>query len=172
MNKNSAEPQGSEEEIRILQPDYSLKKKIGEDVDLKKIFSAENITKAQAVIETHKESFLEWVKNDMNTLEDCYKQAKASLAESAPHMQKLAKTAFVIKSQAGTFGYALATQIAKSLDDFCNRDFKPQPEHLTVVRKHIDVLQSIFLHNIVGDGGALGDELGGNLRKLVAKYRA
>ncbi len=96
----------------------------------------------------------------------------ANLAACAPDVQKLAKSAFVIKSQAGTFGYSLATAIAKSLDDFCTRDFTPCAEHLIVIRKHMDALQAIFLKNITGDGGALGTELSGNLYKLVAKYKA
>lgn len=159
-------------DVSIHEPDFTLKKMIGEDVDIKKIFSAENINKAQAVIETHKDSYLEWVKNDLQALEDCYKGANSNIAGSMPEVQKLAKTAFVIKSQAGTFGYSLATAVAKSLDDFCTRDFHPNQEHLTVIRKHMDALQVIFLKNITGDGGALGSELSGNLYKLVAKYKA
>lgn len=165
-------PLESENDVTIHEPDFTLKKMIGEDVDIKKLFSAENVSKAQAVIETHKDSYLEWVKNDLKTLEECYKAATANVAECAADVQKLAKTAFVIKSQAGTFGYSLATAVAKSLDDFCTRDFSPSPEHLTVIRKHMDALHVIFLKHITGDGGPLGSELSGNLYKLVAKYKA
>jgi hypothetical protein len=160
------------DEVRILEPDFSLKKMIGEDVDLKQLFSTDNINKAQGVIETHKDNFLEWVKNDLTTLEGHYNAALADVAACEGEIKKLAKIAFVMKSQAGTFGYGLATAIAKSLDDFCNRDFKPTADHLTVIRKHIDTLQAIFSKNITGDGGNVGTELMGTLQKLVAKYQA
>ncbi len=169
---SSSNPLEPENDVTIHAPDFTLKKMIGEDVDIKKIFSTENVARAQAVIETHKDSYLEWVKNDLAALEECYKAAAANVAGCAADVQKLAKTAFVIKSQAGTFGYSLATAVAKSLDDFCTRDFAPSPEHLTVIRKHMDALQVIFLKHITGDGGAPGSELSGNLYKLVAKYKA
>lgn len=158
------------DDVKVIEPDFALKKKIGH-VDIKQVFSEENIAKAQDVIATHTASFLEWVKNDLNMLEEHYRSAVLNIPACAPCVQALAKVAFGIKSQAGTFGYTLATLVAKSLDDFCNHDFKPTAEHLTVIRKHIDTLQVIFSKNITGDGSALGAELLGTLQKLVAKYQ-
>lgn len=173
MNTQAQNPApAAQDDVKIIPPDYTLKKLVGDTVDLKQIFSAENISKAQGVIDTHKESFLEWIKNDMQTLEDQFAQAQANPADSADAIKKLAKAAFIIKSQAGTFGFSLATLVAKSLDDFCNQTFRPSQEHLTVIRKHIDALQVIFHKNIMGDGAQIGKELSGNLQKLVAKYQS
>jgi len=159
------------EEVRIVPPDYTLKKIIGEDVDIKQLFSHENVEKAQAVINEHKDSFLEWVKKDIGQLQEYYDKAVADPAVCEAEIKKLAKAAFVIKSQAGTFGFTLATQIAKSLDDFCNKQFHPCPEHLMVISKHIETLIVIFRQNITGDGAMLGKELSDGLYKLVEKYK-
>lgn len=161
----------SSEDVRILAPDYALKKIIGMDVDIHQILSPENIEKAQAVINEHKSSFLEWVMNDIAQLQESYQKATANKEASAPEIQKLAKAAFVIKSQAGTFGFALATKVAKSLDDFCNNHFHPTTEHLLVIQKHIETLSMIFQKNIVGDGGEIGTQLTASLFKLVDKYK-
>jgi len=161
----------TDEEVRVLPPDYALKKIIGNDVDLKEIFSPENIEKAQSVINEHKESFIEWVMKDIEQLEESYAKAAANPADSKDEIRKLARAAFIIKSQAGTFGFQLATQVAKSLDDFCNKHFHPGADHMMVVRKHIDTLVVIFQKNITGDGGAVGKELSGNLFKLVDKFK-
>lgn len=161
----------SNEEVRVLPPDYALKKIIGEDVDIKQIFNAETIEKAQAAINEHKDSFLEWVKKDIAQLKESYAAASANMAESEPEIRKLAKAAFIIKSQAGTFGYSLATQIAKSLDDFCTNDFRPTADHMMVVNKHIETLAVIFDKNIAGDGGAIGKDLSESLYKLVSKFK-
>lgn len=158
-------------DTRVLPPDFTLKQKIGDDVDLKQVFSVENIEKAQQVINEHKDSFLEWVMKDIEALQESYAKARADIPHCEPEIRKLAKTAFVIKSQAGTFGFGLATQVAKSLDDFCNQHFHPTSEHMTVVGKHIETLIVIFNKNISGDGGALGKELSGSLFKLVEKYK-
>jgi Zn-dependent M16 (insulinase) family peptidase len=170
---NAADPFSTpaDAEIRILPPDYALKKIIGEDVDLNQIFSPASIEKAQAVINEHKDSFLEWVRKDIEQLNQSYTAAAANPAASEPEIRKLAKTAFIIKSQAGTFGFGLATQVAKSLDDFCSHDFHPSTEHLTVIHKHIETLDVIFHKNIAGDGGALGQDLSESLFKLVSKYK-
>jgi len=161
----------NDEEARIIPPDFSIKKIIGEDVDIKQIFSPENVEKAQQVIHTHTDNFLEWVIKDLAALEESYKKAMADIAGSTSEISTLARTAFVIKSQAGTFGYDLATHIAKSLDDFCSQHFKPSLEHMTVVRKHIDTLSVIFHKNIKGDGGTIGSELSQGLVRLIEKYK-
>ena len=162
--------QPDSEDVRIIPPDFALKKLIGEDVDIRKVFSPENIARAQAVINSHKDSFLEWVMKDVAALEEAYKNASANTRERQPEVAKLARIAFVIKSQSGTFGFELATRIAKSLDDFCSRHPAPSAEHLLVIRKHIDTLTVIFHKRITGDGGVLGEQLQGSLQKLVAKY--
>jgi chemotaxis protein histidine kinase CheA len=157
-------------EVRVVAPDFTLKKLIGEDVDIKQLFSTENVEKAQKTIDSHKQDFLEWIKKDLETLESAYQAAKADLAASDSEIKKLARAAFVVKSQAGTFGYELATHVAKSLDDFCMDHFKPTAQHMTVIRKHIDTLQVIFHKGITGDGGQIGTELTQTLFKLVDKY--
>jgi hypothetical protein len=161
----------TDDEVRILEPDFTLKKIIGEDVDIKQVFSPENVSKAQEKIDAHKDSFLTWVKKDIEVLEESYAAAIAVLPHCDAEIKKLARTAFVIKSQAGTFGYSLATVVAKSLDDFCTRYFKPDNAHMTVIRKHIDTISNIFAHNLVGDGGKVGTELANALFKLVDKYK-
>ena len=160
----------SDEEVRVLPPDHTLKKIIGEDVDIKQLFSVENVEAAQQVINEHKDSFMEWVLKDLEQLKEAYVQLKDS-KELEPSIRRLAKTAFVIKSQAGTFGFGLGTRIAKSLDDFCNAHLHPNPDQMKVIEKHIETLSIIFQKNISGDGGAVGKELSESLFKLVDKFR-
>jgi hypothetical protein len=162
----------SDEDVRIVPPDYTLKKIIGDDVDLKQVFSAENIEKAQSVINEHKDSFLEWVVKDIEAIEAAYAKAAADPGNCEPEIRKLARGAFVVKSQAGTFGFALGSHVAKSLDDFCNNDFRPVPDHFIVISKHIETLKLIFQKNITGDGGEVGKELSSTLYRLVEKFKA
>lgn len=160
----------SDEEVRVLPPDHALKKIIGEDVDIKQVFSVENVEKAQAVINEHKDSFMEWVLKDLEQLKNAYTQLKNS-KEPEPDIRKLAKMAFIIKSQAGTFGFGLGTQVAKSLDDFCNSHLHPNADQMRVIEKHIETLSIIFSKNISGTGGDVGKELSNSLFKLVDKFR-
>ena len=169
MTQNHDDPLASlsDEEVRVIPPDYTLKKIVGAT----DILSPENVEKAQKVIDEHKDSFLEWVMKDIATLEASYQAALADLPHSEPHIKKLARAAFIIKSQAGTFGFEFATHIAKSLDDFCTQHFKPSDQHMTVIRKHIDTLSLIFHKNITGEASPVGIELRDTLYKLVDKYK-
>ncbi|MEI6730260.1 MAG: hypothetical protein WCL30_03290 [Pseudomonadota bacterium] len=168
---NPLDQNSSQDETQFLPPDFSLKKIIGQDIDIKQIFSVENIAKAQNVINEQKGEFIQWVKQDIDLLDAEYKKAEADIENSTQYIKEIARLAAVTKSQAGTFGYALGTAVAKLLERFCNENPTMGKDRLTVIRKHIDTLKVIFAKNIEGDGGELGMELFDNLNKLVEKYR-
>lgn len=155
MNQKAAE-------TTILPPDYTLKKTIGENVDLRQVFSEENISKAQGAIDQHKDSFIQWALEDIAVLEGHF--ANKTIKEMEEVSDKL-------KSQAGTFGYSLATLVAKSLNKFCIAHPNPSPEHLVVIRKHLDTLKVIFGKKITGDGGVVGNQLLEGLTQLVEKFK-
>ena len=158
-------------EAKFIAPDYSLKEKIGLDIDLKAIFTPELIESAQQKsIEGNKEKFMEWVLEDLGIIEEHFKNASATNPPSLEEVRKLEFVASRIRAQAGTFGYGLATLIAKSLCNFCNRQTKIENVQLIVIRKHIDTLLVIFNQKIKGDGGSMGAELLGSLTKLTEKY--
>ncbi len=155
--------------VEIIPPDFALKTKIGGDIE--HIFSASNIAKAQMVITDRKEQFLEWIKDDMRMLNGYCDAAYGAQGKDAPvRLADLGRLALNIKSQAGTFGFDLATSIAKSLEDFCKEHPQASPEQLLVVRKHIDALESVFSTPIAGDGEEVGARLLEALRQLVQKF--
>ena len=160
----------SDPKARILPPDYSLKEKIGHDIDAEQVFTKEAIEKAQESIEKYKDSFLSWVMEDLRVIEEHFKNASSSHPPAMQEIEKLEFIASRIKAQAGTFGFGLATLVAKSLCSFCNKHQTMENDQLIVIRKHIDTLLVIFNRNITGDGGAIGNELLDSLSKLTEKY--
>jgi len=157
-------------ETKILPPDYTLKKIIGENVDIKEMFSEEVVVKAQATIDQHKDNFLDWVVKDVASLNEHYKKA-ANKVTRKKNVADIEQIAHQTKAQGGMFNFGLATQVAKSLEQFCQKHINPSDEQLVVIGKHIDTLTVIFSQNITGDGGAVGKELMDNLSKLVDKYK-
>jgi len=170
MTENQNPLENSDNDVQIIPPDYAIKKILGDNVDIKSILSGENIAEAQEVINDHKNDFREWVVKDIESLNDCYNRAISNIADPSADMEEMAKLASTIKAHGGTFGYNLATLVAKSLDKFCNKVPNPTVEQMTVIRKHIDTLSVIFAKNIEGDGGEIGKELLGGLLTLVEKY--
>lgn len=171
MPNQSKEMELEDSEVVELKPDFSLKNKIGKDVQLRDVFTKESIKESQQVINDSQKDFLKWVENDLKNLENAYSSARADPSASTVSADEIKRGAFSIKAQAGTFGFTLGSAIAKSLYDFCEKDYREaEPGHLIVIRKHIDTLNTIFHQRIEGDGGKIGLAIHKDLGRLIEKY--
>ncbi len=159
------------EEITIVDPDYTIQQKLGDDNKISDIFSPKNVRKAQEIINASQGEFLEWIVEDIKELEDAYKTLETNSGHSSDDVKTLYTTATRIKSQAGTFGFDLASNVAESLMQVTDQCPHVDKNRITVVRKHIDVLYVIFQRNIQGMGGSIGRDLMQNLNLLTQKYR-
>jgi hypothetical protein len=159
------------DEVQIIAADYSLKKRIGENLDLRVILSAENIESVQQVVTRYQKDFIIWVEKDMTTIMQSLRYTEQNLSKSIPYITKMKKAAFAIKSQAGTFGFDLASKVARSLEMFCEKDFRYEEGQLVVLRKHVETLRTILSQQIGGDGGQMGKDVMSALDALIEKYR-
>lgn len=161
----------AEDDVLEYKPDFSLKEKIGKDININEILNTENIKASQQVINDSQKDFLKWVDNDLKTLEAFYRQAASDPSNALTAVVDIQKSAFSVKSQSGTFGYDLGSAIAKSLYDFCENNYVVgDNKHILVIRKHIDTLNTIFHKNIKGDGGKIGQQVYDALGKLIQKF--
>lgn len=160
-----------DDEVIELKPDFSLKEKIGKDVQLRDIFTKDSLKESQQVINNTQKDFLKWVDNDLKTIDNAYSAAHIDPSSAYDSIQEIKRGAFSVKAQAGTFGFALGSAIAKSLYDFCEKDYREsEPDHLIIIRKHIDTLNTIFHQHIEGDGGKIGRAIHKDLGRLIDKY--
>ena len=169
MKKSSIDDILHDPNVQILPPDYSLKKKIGEDVNIRDILTPEVVQKSQELIDSQQGDFIEWAFKDLVTLTHAFNALKKSPYADG-HFKKLLNVAFSLKCQAGTFGFSLASNVAKSLYDYCNRITSIDEGAFVVLGKHVESLTVIFQQNIKGDGGDIGKELMGTLAMLINKY--
>lgn len=154
----------------LLAPDYQLKRKIGEDVNIRDILLPEVLRNVQEVIDRRQPLFLEWVAEDFTRLEQAYQSSAKGQAQA--ERENVRHLAFGIKSQAGIFKYSLASTVARLLYNFCEEARIFDENYLLVVKQHVDALRGIFQLSIEGDGGQMGRELQDSLIKLANKYRA
>lgn len=159
------------ETVRIVAPDFALKRKIGMDVDVKAILNQDNMDSAQKIIDSYQSDFLIWVEKDITALMQALRYTEQNLSKSVPYITKIKKAAFAIKSQAGTFGFELASAIARSLELYCEKDFNYEEDQVVVLRKHIEALRVIISQRITGDGGNMGAELMAAITHLKEKYK-
>ncbi|MCH2548220.1 MAG: hypothetical protein MK052_11520 [Alphaproteobacteria bacterium] len=158
--------------VRILPPNFNIKEKIGMNVNLSEIFTPERIAEAQQVIDDTQAEFVDWATKDLVELEHTYRIiAKDPANANATRIEKIRKIAFSLKCQAGTFGYPLGSDVAKSLYSYTTKHDSYTADNIAVLRKHIDALQVILQQNIQGEGGTMGKELIDGLEKLIKKYQ-
>ena len=112
----------TDDDVVEYDPDYSLKAKIGKDVNINDVINKSSVTEGQKVINNSQKDFLRWVENDLKTLENLY--AEVLNDQSNKEMaEELKMAAFSIKAQAGTFNFALGSAVAKSLYDFMENQY-------------------------------------------------
>lgn len=156
----------------IHQPISGIKEKIGGGADLRRVLQSGLVEEAQEIINGRQQEFLAWMETDLRAMEEVYGTLQASGGSDPEQLASMRRLALSVKSRGGTFGFDLASMVAKLLHDFCDRPLPLEKQHLQVIRKHLDGLKTIFQHNIVKDGGAVGAELIGSLRQLVEKYKS
>ncbi len=160
----------NDEDVTIANPEFVLAEKIGDDVAITDIFSKENIRKAQQIINSSQGEFLGWVTEDVTSIERAYRKIERE-SHDASDVRQVYDIALIMKSQAGTFGFDLASSVADSLMFLLENCEHVDGSRLKVIRKHIDVLYVIFHRNIQGMGGKIGKDLMDNLSLLTRKYR-
>ncbi len=172
--RRRGEPPPGEEDRRdrpkthdVLPPNRELAELLG-GMKAAELFTEQLVMQAQAELQKQEAVFIEWANDDIHELERAY-----SILNDDPYdlkaRERMVQAAYVIKSQAGIFGYDLGTKVAGSLVDYLDNHPKLSREHLTVLRKHIDTMAVIFHQKIKEAGQDIGKDLLDSLQKLVAK---
>lgn len=148
----------------------ALKGKIGFDINMRQIFTKENVDAAQEYLNGNSEVFSEWALRQVGELRHILRNAQ-QFNDPTRYRGKLKRLAFSLKSHAGIFGYDLGTQVAKSLQSICEEPLAVPEHELLVIEKHIETLQHIFMNDVKGLGGPVGEKLMLGLNALIRKYK-
>lgn len=132
------------------------------------LFTEQLVQEAQEQLQNQEAVFIEWANDDIHELERAYTLLSSNWDDNIAR-ERMMSAAYVIKSQAGIFGYDLGTQVAGSLVDYLENHPTLSRDHLTVLRKHIDTMAVIFHQKIKHAERTIGAELLDSLKKLVAK---
>lgn len=172
--RRRGDPPPGEEERRdrpaydALPPNRELAELIGTELKAADMFTEQLVMQAQEELQKQEAVFLEWANDDIHELERAYTVLSDDWTDEAAR-ERMMQAAYVIKSQAGIFGYDLGTQVAGSLVDYLEHHPRLKRDNLTVLRKHIDTMAVIFHQKIKQAGRDIGAELLDSLNKLVAK---
>lgn len=147
-----------------------IKAKIGHDVSMQQIIPLRAVQTVQAYLDSRADNYREWTFRDIAEIQHACNNIKLG-ADLRRHIKKISKIAFSIKCHAGTYGYKLASDAARSLYNICEYPFKTDEHQLIVIEKHVEVLQTIFQHRLQGSDHPVAKELLQGLQALIQKYR-
>ncbi len=153
----------------IFLADPSLRQALGTGLPLTSIITPEILKAAQEAIDNLREQSLNWIRDDLEQM----KKSNEVLTKiySAYAFESVKTAALSIKSRSGTFGYRLASDVARLLYLFMSTHFFPSnPMHLVVIQKHIDVLTVVFAQKIREREG-IGAELYNELERLISVHK-
>ena len=156
---------------KLWLPDFTLKHKLGQNVTLDSIITPAVLGQAQLALEEAGGDSLQWIKDDLKELKNLTQSFESeSGSKSDAIKNEMTEVALLISSRGGTFGYKRASEVAYMLYLFCRQKLKAgMPGHITVLEKHIEVLQIIFGTNIKNDEGDIVSIIK-ELKNLTVKY--
>jgi two-component system chemotaxis response regulator CheY len=150
----------------LFSPDFSLRQAIGSPKPLASLITSDILKDAQKAIDSLGEDSLKWIREDLALIQKSYDTLKVSYSSFA--LDSIKDASLSIKARSGTFGYRMASDVARLLFLFLSTDFlATNPRHLIVIEKHLQVLTVIFAQGIKEREG-LGAELYSELERLIA----
>ena len=154
MNTND-DSHDEHDNAQFIPASRSLQKKAGGP---KGQFSKYKIEAAQAKINERADAFMAEIGVHVTKLREAY-----ALLNSGGTDEKAAKAiamhAREVKGLSGTFGFDLLTQIGDSLYEFASDLKSLNQKRIGLIGAHIDAIEFVVQHNIVGDGGQVAREL-------------
>jgi chemotaxis protein histidine kinase CheA len=129
--------------VEIIKPSRELKDKVGPIQPSAEDLRA--IKRAEAVIASLKDKYLDVVDEDLANLQDAAIQFKEDAANRDQHLRRIFLIAHDMKGQGGSFGYPLITTISNQLCRFIERvEDNLEEADVEVVSLHVDALQVVI----------------------------
>jgi len=157
----------ADDEMEIIKPPNVLKSKVREGgpgaVDLATLERAENVIAAMA------DSYLEWVQEDLQRIDEAYKNLSKATGDRKKEAEAVFQIAHDIKGQGGSFGYDLLTVIGNELCRLIERVDTYGEAEVQAIKVHIDALKLVIKSNMKDDGGANGQALVAGIRQVGDK---
>lgn len=149
----------------LIAPTFALKERMGLSGSLSTFISTTTLEKAQAKISSMSEESLQWIRQDLRMLEESFNQFTGR--PSPARLELVREAALALKSHAGTFGYAFATQVASQLHSFLGSTYGlASRQRQFITSKHIELLKVIFASGIRLQD-TIGEELLRELQRLI-----
>lgn len=152
--------------VKLISPHSEIREKIGNEVKLDEIFTAERIESGQSLIDQEKSKF---ITNTNGKLNDLIKDARLD-STSATARRRFMEAAFQHKGQAESLGYELFAKTLDSLARYSETHLPGDESARIIIGKHIDILEIVLRDKVMGDGDKTGQALLEALPALIEHF--
>lgn len=158
----------ADDEVNIIKPPDTLKEKIilggPGAIDL------EALERAEAVIASMANNYLEWVEEDLVKIQKATDVLKSTGEENRKALlDPVFHVAHDIKGQGGSFNYNLMTVLGNGLCRFIEKIEKCGQKEIDVIQLYIDTMKIVISKRMSGDGGQEGEKVLKGLDLVAAK---
>ena len=130
---------------------------------------ATTLEKAEEAISAMAPQYLEWVKQDLISIDAAYNDLINSDEKIQENCQRIFLISHDMKGQGGTFGFDLITSIGDQLCRMIDKIVLIDENEIEAIRVHIDAMKLVINNKISGNGGSEGEEILTGLKKVSEK---
>jgi len=161
----------ADDKLEIINPPNTLKSKVSTGgpgaVDMQALERAEQVIASMA------DSYLEWVHEDLKKITDAYDVLAKGEGDQKTNLEAVFQVSHDIKGQGGSFGYDLMTALGNELCRLIEKlDHAPGPSEISAVKIHIDAMKLVIQNRMSGDGGKEGKAVLMGIQKVCDKLLA
>ena len=160
----------AEDKLEVINPPNVLKEKVGNDgmgaIDL------EAVEKAEKVIASLADSYLDTVAEDLRKIDEAFEKLKAATGGRKEELMGVFQESLNLKGQGGSFGYDLMTAIGNELCRLIEKLDKAGPKEVEAIKLHIDSMKLVIGNDIKGTGGDAGEKMLAGLQQVCDKLLA
>ena len=121
----------------------------------------EAIERARIALVDFRDTYEEWVAEDVKRLKAESNRILAAPGQSQPHVERLYRIAHEMRGQAATFGLPLLTEIGNYLCRFVEKMGAPRDRDLEILDLHVEAMRLVVAEGGAPDGPATSDMMAG-----------
>ena len=153
--------------VEFIKPEHDLAVKLGPG----KGIDPAVLRRAEQAVAAMSDEYVEWASRDIGRLQAAVAGARTNPTDPEA-LTPAREIAHEVRGQGGSFGYPLVTRMATSLYRLLyERPVLPLAAYATL-DAHVDALRAVIAQGVKGDGGAVGQQLAGELEAMVARLMA
>jgi|GEM_PF-645596 len=158
--EDAAPEKGKPGECEVIERPNQLKSKVGNRAG----FDNRAMKRAEKVIAEEKVKFIKRIDHQIVQIESTFEVMRDA---GEFDCERLWLIVHDLRSEAGTFGYPMLTQIGGSLCDLLDRLEAPKPRDVKVIQTHIAAMRSVVSQRLEGNDDDIANEVAAVLRDLV-----